>query len=67
MSDEKKKPKKNKELPIAKKSLKQMANDVEQLLQWMESPRIHWPNFRATVLVQNPNEIKWFTIDVEEA
>tara|TARA_R110002020_G_scaffold201923_3_gene404812 strand:+ start:696 stop:899 length:204 start_codon:yes stop_codon:yes gene_type:complete len=67
MNDDNEKPKKNKKLPVAKKSLKQMANDVEELLAWMESPRVHWPNFPITIPVRKGSEIKWFTLTVEEA
>ena len=67
MSENKEKPKDVKELPVAKKSAKEMANDLEELLSWMASPRIHWDNFQVTVPIKNPNEIKWFTLGVAEA
>ena len=67
MSDNKEKPKDVKDLPVAKKNPKEMANDLEQLLEWMASPRVYWENFKVTVPIKNPNEIKWFALGVEEA
>jgi hypothetical protein len=42
-------------------------NDLQELLEWMASPRIHWDNFSVTIPIKNPNEIKWFALGVEEA
>ena len=67
MSENKEKPKKNKQLPVATKKPEQMLNDLEELLSWMSSPRIHWDNFKVTVPVENPKDIKWFTLGVAEA
>ena len=67
MSENKENPKDIKKLPVATKNPKEMANDLQELLEWMASPRIHWQNFKVTVPIENPNEIKWFTLGVEEA
>ena len=67
MSENKEKPKDVKELPVATKKPEQMLNDLEELLSWMSSPRIHWDNFAITIPIKNPNEIKWFALGVEEA
>jgi len=43
-------------------------NDLQELLEWMSSPRVHWGNdFKITIPVKNPNEIKWFALKVAEA
>ena len=67
MSENKEKPKDVKELPVATKNPKEMANDLNELMEWMASPRIHWDNFAVTIPIKNPNEIKWFALRVSEA
>ncbi len=64
MSENKEKPKDVKELPVATKNPN---NDLEDLLSWMASPRVYWENFKVTVPVENPNDIKWFALGVAEA
>ena len=67
MSETKEKSKDIKKLPVAKKSTKEMASDLEELLSWMASPRVYWENFKVTVPVENPKDIKWFALGVAEA
>ena len=67
MSDNKEKAKDVKKLPVAEKKAGEMINDLDDLLSWMASPRIHWDNFAITIPIKNPNEIKWFALGVEEA
>jgi hypothetical protein len=67
MSDNKEKDKDIKELPVATQEPGEMLNDLNELLSWMASPRIHWDNFAITIPVKNPNEIKWFALRVSEA
>ena len=62
MSDNNKKPKEIEDLadmPIP--------NDLQELLEWMASPRVHWENFKVTIPIKNPNEIKWFALKIAEA
>ena len=67
MSDNKEKTKDVKKLPMAEKKAGEMINNLDDLLSWMASPRIHWDNFAITIPIKNPNEIKWFALGVEEA
>ena len=67
MSENKEKDKDIRELPVATKLAGETLNDLNELMEWMASPRIHWDNFQVTVPVKNPNEIKWFTLGVAEA
>ena len=67
MSENKEKPKDVKELPVATKHPEEMANDLEELLSWMASPRVYWDNFKVTIPVKNPKDIKWFALGVAEA
>ena len=67
MSENKEKPKDVKELPVATKNPEHMLNDLEELLSWMASPRVYWENFKVTVPVKNPKDIKWFALGVAEA
>ena len=67
MSENKEKPKDVKELPVATKNPKEMANDLEELLSWMASPRIYRDNFAVSFPIENNNDIKWVQVKVEEA
>jgi len=67
MSDNKEKDKDIRDLPVATQRPEEMLNDLDDLLSWMASPRIHWDNFAVTIPIKNPNEIKWFALGVEEA
>jgi len=67
MSDNKEKDKDIRDLPVATQRPEEMLNDLDDLLSWMASPRIHWDNFAVTIPVKNPNEIKWFALRVSEA
>ena len=62
MSENKEKDKEVKDLEF-----NQEFNDLNDLLEWMASPRVHWDNFAITIPIKNPNEIKWFALGVEEA
>ena len=62
MSENKEKDKEVKDLEF-----NQEFNDLNDLLEWMASPRVHWDNFAITIPIKNPNEIKWFALKVEEA
>ena len=42
-------------------------NDLNELLEWMASPRVYWDNFQVSVPVENPKDIKWFALGVAEA
>ena len=43
-------------------------NDLKELLEWMASPQIHWgKDFKITIPVKNPSEIKWFALAIAEA
>jgi len=67
MSDNKEKDKDIRDLPVATKLAGETLNDLNDLMAWMASPRIHWDNFSVTMAIKNPNEIKWFALKVEEA
>ena len=67
MSGNNEKTKDVKELPVAKKLAGENLNDLNELMEWLSSPRIHWDNFAITIPIKNPNEIKWFTLRVSEA
>jgi len=62
MSENKEKDKEVKDLEF-----NQEFNDLNDLLEWMASPRVHWDNFAITIPIKNPNEIKWFSLRVSEA
>jgi len=69
MNDNDKKPKENKKLPEAYAELEDMPNpnDLQELLKWMQSPRVSWQNFGVTIPIKNPNDIKWFSLRIAEA
>ena len=67
MSDNKEKPKDIKDLPVATKKPEEMFNDIADLLEWMQSPRIYWDNFSVALPIEKPNDIKWVQTKVEEA
>ena len=67
MSENKEKDKDIKELPVATKMAGETLNDLNELMEWLSSPRVHWDNFAITIPIKNPNEIKWFALKVEEA
>ena len=67
MSESKEKPKKNKQLPVAKKTTENMLNDLEDLMSWMARPRVYWDNFEVSIPFENPKEIRWFAMAVAEA
>jgi len=67
MSENKEKDKDIKDLPVATKLAGETLNDLNDLLEWMASPRVHWDNFAITIPIKNPNEIKWFSLRVSEA
>ena len=67
MSENKEKDKDIRDLPVATKLAGETLNDLNDLMAWMASPRIHWDNFSVTMPVENTNEIKWFALKVAEA
>ena len=67
MSDNKEKDKNIRDLPVATKMAGETLNDLNELLDWMASPRVYWDNFAVTLPIEKPNDIKWVQIKVEEA
>jgi hypothetical protein len=67
MSENKEKPKDIEDLSVAAQRPGENLNDLNELMEWLSSPRIHWDNFAITIPIKNPNEIKWFTLRVSEA
>ena len=67
MSENKEKDKDIKELPVATKMAGETLNDLNELMEWMASPRVYWDNFEVTLPIENNNDIKWVQTRVEEA
>ena len=67
MSDNKEKDKDIRELPVATKMAGETLNDLNELLEWMASPRIYWDNFAVALPIENNNDIKWISTKVGEA
>ena len=67
MSDNKKKDKDIRELPVATNLAGETLNDLNELMEWMASPRVYWDNFSVTLPVENNSDIKWVQTRVEEA
>ena len=67
MSENKEKDKNIRDLPVATKMAGETLNDLNELLDWMASPRVYWDNFAVTLPIEKPNDIKWVQIKVEEA
>ena len=67
MSENKEKDKNIRDLPVATKMAGETLNDLNELLEWMASPRVYWDNFKVTIPVENPKDIKWFALGVAEA
>ena len=67
MSDNKEKDKNIKELPVATNLAGETLNDLNELMEWMSSPRIYWDNFEASLPIENNSDIKWVQTRVEEA
>ena len=67
MSDNKEKDKNIRELPVATNLAGETLNDLNELMEWMSSPRVYWDNFSVTMPIEKPNDIKWVQIKVEEA
>ena len=67
MSDNKEKDKDIRDLPVAAPRPEELLNDLNELLEWMASPRIYWDNFAVTLPIEKPNDIKWVQTRVEEA
>ena len=67
MSENKEKDKNIRDLPVATKMAGETLNDLNELLEWMASPRVYWDNFQVSVPVENPKDIKWFALGVAEA
>ena len=67
MSDNKEKDKDIRDLPVATKLAGETLNDLNELMEWMASPRIYWDNFSVALPIENNNDIKWIQVKVEEA
>ena len=67
MSDNKEKDKNIRELPVATNLAGETLNDLNELLDWMASPRVYWDNFAVTLPIEKPNDIKWVTTKIAEA
>ena len=67
MSENKEKDKDIRELPVATKLAGETLNDLNELMEWMASPRIYWDNFSVALPIENNNDIKWIQVKVEEA
>ena len=67
MSENKEKDKDIKELPVATKLAGETLNDLNELLEWMASPRIYWDNFAVALPIENNNDIKWISTKIGEA
>ena len=67
MSENKEKDKDIKELPVATKMAGETLNDLNELMEWMASPRIYWDNFSVALPIENNNDIKWISTRVGEA
>ena len=67
MSENKEKPKNIDKLLDSLSSEGKNFNDMEELLEWMSSPRIYWDNFAVTLPIKKPNDIKWVSTTISEA
>jgi len=67
MSDNKEKDKDIRDLPVATKLAGETLNDLNELMEWMASPRVYWDNFSVALPIENNNDIKWIQTRVEEA
>jgi hypothetical protein len=67
MSDNKEKDKNIRELPVATNLAGETLNDLNELMEWMSSPRVYWDNFSVTLPVEKPNDIKWVSTKIGEA
>ena len=67
MSDNKEKDKDIRDLPVATRTAGETLNELNELLEWMASPRVHWDNFSVSLPIENNNDIKWVQTRVEEA
>tara|TARA_R110002060_G_scaffold45301_2_gene56595 strand:- start:1188 stop:1379 length:192 start_codon:yes stop_codon:yes gene_type:complete len=63
MSENKEKDKDIEDLALTDKNFK----DLDELLEWMASPRVYWDNFAVTLPVKNNNDIKWIALAVADA
>ena len=67
MSENKEKDKDIKELPVATKMAGETLNDLNELMEWMASPRVYWDNFSVALPIENNNDIKWISTKIGEA
>ena len=67
MSENKEKDKDIRDLPVATKLAGETLNDLNELLDWMSSPRIYWDNFAVALPIENNNDIKWISTKIGEA
>ena len=67
MSENKEKPKNIDKLLDSLSDESKNFNDMEDLLEWMASPRVYWENFEVTLPLKKRSEIKWISTTVSEA
>ena len=67
MSDNKEKDKDIRDLPVATNMPGETLNDLNELLEWMASPRVYWDNFEVALPIENNNDIKWISTKIAEA
>ena len=63
MSENNEKPKDIEDLDLPNKEF----NDLNELMEWMASPRVYWENFKVTIPIKKRSDIKWIALNVEEA
>ena len=66
MSDNKEKDKDIRELELDLEFSRDL-NDLNELMEWMSSPRVYWDNFEVTLPIENNNDIKWISTKIGEA
>ena len=42
-------------------------HQLEQLLEQLGKPCVHWADFACILAIEDLNELKWVLLDVEEA
>jgi len=40
---------------------------LEQLLEQLNKPCVHWTDFACIMPIEDPSELKWIHLDLEEA
>ena len=67
MSENNEKDKDIRDLLMATERPEELLNDLNELLEWVANPRIYWDNFKVTLPIKKPNDIKWVQTRVEGA